>query len=119
MLNTAILTELSEMTELLLSYGLDPNVEYSGLPEDPAWLAACESGNIEILEILLERGADLDRYGEEALKTGIDFCQMDIIRLLSEKGVKVTKELYEFSQEEILSDHVKEYVKKLYKEQNQ
>ena len=119
LLNTAILTELSEMTELLLSYGLDPNVEYSGLPEDPAWLAACESGNIEILEILLERGADLDRYGEEALKTGIDFCQMDIIRLLSEKGVKVTKELYEFSQEEILSDHVKEYVKKLYEEQNQ
>ena len=103
-----------DMTKLLLDYGADPNAEYTG---DPVWIAACEQGNTEILDLMLEYGADLEYYGGLGMRQAIDYCNPDVIKLLTEKGVKITEDLYQFSQENISSDHVREYVSKLYEQQ--
>ncbi len=103
-----------DMTKLLLDYGADPNAEYTG---DPVWIAACEQGNTEILDLMLEYGADLEYYGGLGMRQAIDYCNLDVIELLAQKGVKITEDLYQFSQENISSDHVREYVSKLYEQQ--
>ncbi len=66
---------------------------------------------------MLEYGADLEQYGELAMRQAIDYCNPDVIELLTEKGVKITEDLYQFSQDDIPSDHVREYVKQLYEQQ--
>ena len=116
LMHVAIFEENEEMAELLLKYGLDPNGEYA---DDPAWIYACDQGNTEILDLLLEYGADLEQYGELAMRQAIDYCNPDVIELLTEKGVKITEDLYQFSQDDIPSDHVREYVKQLYEQQHE
>lgn len=115
LMDSAIFEENEEMVELLLKYGLDPNGEYAG---EPVWIYACEQGNTEILTLLLEHGADLEFYGGKAMRQAIDYCNLDVIELLTEKGVTITEDLYQFSQDDILSDHVREYVKQLYEQQH-
>ena len=95
-----------DMTKLLLDYGADPNAEYTG---DPVWIAACEQGNTEILDVfMLEYGADLEYYGGLGMRQAIDYCNLDVIELLAQKGVKITEDLYQFSRENISSDHIRE-----------
>lgn len=98
----------------MLKYGLDPNGEYA---DDPVWIYACEQGNTEILDLLLEYGADLEQYGGKAMRQAIEYCNLDVIELLAKKGVKITEDLYQFSQDDISSDHVREYVKQIYEQQ--
>ena len=115
-MHSAIFEENEEMAELLLKYGLDPNGEYA---DEPVWIYACEQGNTEILDLLLEYGADLEYYGGLGMRQAIDYCNLDVIELLAQKGVKITEDLYQFSQDDIPSDHVCEYVKQLYEQQHE
>lgn len=110
--------ENNEMTKLLLENGADPNTSLLVDPGEPVWIYACEQGNTEILTLLLEHGADLEFYGGKAMRQAIDYCNLDVIELLTEKGVTITEDLYQFSQDDILSDHVREYVKQLYEQQH-
>ena len=66
---------------------------------------------------MLEYGADLKQYGGKAMRQAIEYCNLDVIELLAKKGVKITEDLYQFSQDDISSDHVREYVKQLYEQQ--
>ena len=66
---------------------------------------------------MLEYGADLEYYGGLGMRQAIDYCNLDVIELLAQKGVKITEDLYQFSRENISSDHIREYVSKLYEQQ--
>ena len=115
---TAIEAEDSEMTKLLLDYGADPNIDIIENSGEPVWIYACEKGNTDILNLFLEYGADLKQYGGKAMRQAIEYCNLDVIELLAKKGVKITEDLYQFSQDDISSDHVREYVKQLYEQQH-
>ena len=118
LLMTAIEAEDSEMTKLLLDYGADPNIDIIENSGEPVWIYACEKGNTDILNLFLEYGADLKQYGGKAMRQAIEYCNLDVIELLAKKGVKITEDLYQFSQDDISSDHVREYVKQLYEQQH-
>ncbi len=117
LLAETISEENYEMTKLLLEYGADPNIGAWG-NEEPVWIDTCERGNLEILDLLLEYGADLEPYGGKAMRQAIEYCNLDVIELLAQKGVKITEDLYQFSQDDIPSDHVRKYVKQLYEQQH-
>ena len=83
----------SEIVELLLKIGVNANQKHSGLR--PLHYA-CDIGNLKIVEILLENGADIDAKTdaiiEGANRTPLDIAvwleKTSVTRLLLENGCK-------------------------------
>ena len=58
------------------------------------WHAACMSkGGVEIIQLLMQNGADVDvtgKHGLMALHTATSYGHLDIVKLLVEKGKALT-----------------------------
>lgn len=78
--------ENTEVVQQLLDAGVDPNV--IGGKHYTALQAACYSGHLEIVDLLLERGADLHvSYDQtDALAKAIDSGHTAVVKRLLEKG---------------------------------
>ena len=88
-LEKAVLYGYPEIVELLLKIGVNANQKHSGLR--PLHYA-CDIGNLKIVEILLENGADIDAIVEGANRTPLDIAvwreKTSVTRLLLENGCK-------------------------------
>ena len=88
-LETAVKDGYSVIVELLLKIGVNANQKHSGLR--PLHYA-CDIGNLKIVEILLENGADIDAIVEGGNQTPLDIAvwreKTLITRLLLENGCK-------------------------------
>ncbi|KAJ7289398.1 hypothetical protein C8J57DRAFT_1459408 [Mycena rebaudengoi] len=87
-----------EMMRLLLDHGAETapmKVTSTALDRLPVYHCACRSGNLATVELLLERGADVESLSHEgtplaaALRNVVGFGPgLDIIKLLLEKGAQ-------------------------------
>ena len=88
-LEKAVLYGYSEIVELLLEIGVNANKKNTGLR--PLHYA-CDGGNLKIVEILLENGADIDAIFEGGNRTPLDIAvwreMNSITRLLLKNGCK-------------------------------
>ncbi|GIO03543.1 hypothetical protein J5TS2_42110 [Brevibacillus halotolerans] len=69
------------MVKILLEAGADP------LEDFPAMHDAVEKGNLEVVELLTQYGADVD----SGLQSAVMFDQVDIVRLLLDHGADPNK----------------------------
>ena len=77
----------AEMTRLLLDRGADPNVR-SADGRTPVLLAAARTGVVDVVRLLLDRGATLT--GQPVLSQAADAGDAAILRLLIERGADTT-----------------------------
>ncbi|UKZ71203.1 uncharacterized protein TrAtP1_012164 [Trichoderma atroviride] len=89
-LNAAIKTKHVGIIELLLSHNADPNIEYNNRS---ALENAVYSGNLHILEALLNAITDLDRQifdkGQNAFRMAVKTDKLELVELMIKKGVNV------------------------------
>jgi ankyrin repeat protein len=79
---------LAEVKRLVIDCGIDPNAREDDKSATPLH-AAAESGSPEVVEFLLEHGADLnarDKYGDTPLHYAAAFGHPETVRLLLERG---------------------------------
>jgi len=71
-LNIAIANQNLAMIQLLLNYNANPN----GHPQEPTppLLQAAEIGNLEIVKLLVNAGADINQYGWNDERYTAEFC---------------------------------------------
>ncbi|KAJ7595623.1 ankyrin repeat-containing domain protein [Mycena floridula] len=74
----------SEVVEYLLNHGADPNAH-------DVTLSDAVYGGLEIVKMLIDKGANLQVQGEAALETASRRGELDIVKLLIEKGVSPKK----------------------------
>jgi ankyrin repeat protein len=88
-LNMAIESQSHEVAAALLHYGANPNVRFGG-GRTPLMLAAAK-GNIQIVTMLLDAGADISAVDSErgwsALKYAEESERRVVIKILTERGV--------------------------------
>lgn len=78
------------IVKLLVKYGADPNGT-EGICNQTALLVAASNGDTEIIQVLLEAGADInhrDWNGWSALMHACSKGRADAVRLLREKGAR-------------------------------
>ena len=78
--------------KLLLSHRADVNASSSNLQRTPLLIAARYPGSVELLRLLLEKGADLhakDKNGASALGLAATYANVDVVRFLVESGSDV------------------------------
>ena len=72
--------------------GVDPNVK--NVDEQTALHLAAEQGNLKCVELLLQKGADVnavDRWEGTPMSCAVEEGHMDVVRLLMGHGAKVTE----------------------------
>lgn len=117
-----IIQELNADKEILLSIAIirrdidivsflitrkDCNINYSNVNGTTPliWATVCCNGNLEIVSLLLQAGADVnhrDNNNETALTYAVKFNSLDIVVLLLENGAKEDTSI-SFSNTEIMS----------------
>ncbi|KAJ7595739.1 ankyrin repeat-containing domain protein [Mycena floridula] len=75
-----------KVVEYLLNHGADPNAHDS-------ILFYAVYGGLQIAELVIDKGADLQVQGEAALEIASKDGKLDIVKLLIEKGVSPKKEI--------------------------
>jgi ankyrin repeat protein len=78
----------TEVVNLLLENGADPNVEHSFFGK-PVLMFAVEVGQTDVVRLLLEKGANPDDKRGTALAEAVIGGHTEIVKLLLEKGVDV------------------------------
>ena len=75
--------------ELFLDAGMNPNVTSRKAGREPALWHAANNGRLEVMELLLDRGADLDarqNFGYTVLMKVAFNCQADVLEFLLKRG---------------------------------
>ena len=75
--------------KLLVSHGADVNARSTSLQRTPLLIAARYPGSVEVLRLLLDKGADmhaLDRNGASALGLAATYADVGVVRFLVENG---------------------------------
>jgi ankyrin repeat protein len=75
--------------KLLLSHGADVNARSTNLQRTPLLIAARYPGSVEVLRLLLDKGADLhakDRNGASALGLATTYADVGVVHFLVENG---------------------------------
>jgi ankyrin repeat protein len=83
-LQIAALRKDTELVELLLNKGASPN--HCSEPDWPLLRSAALAGSVEVMRQLIEGGADVARFGGEALLTAVRRKHIEIARILLEAG---------------------------------
>jgi hypothetical protein len=83
-LQIAALRKNTELVELLLNKGASPN--HRSEPGWPLLRSAAFGGSVEVIRQLIEGGADVARFGGEALLTALHKKHIEIARVLLEAG---------------------------------
>ena len=89
-LGVAIVNRDEQVVRLLLDYGADPNVKLAG---SPLIIEALRNDSAEILQMLIEKGADVnatrEEYGDTPLMYAVAPQQMEAIKLLLSRGADI------------------------------
>jgi ankyrin repeat protein len=75
--------------KLLVEHGADVNARSTNLERTPLLVAASFPGTVEILQLLLSKGADIhvkDKGGMHALGRAATYADVDVVRFLVEHG---------------------------------
>src|SRR5215831_3490856 len=83
--------------ELLIEHGADVNARSDNLQRTPLLVAASYPGSVEVLKLLIRRGADIhakDRTGTHALGRATSFADVSVVRFLVEHGCDPNEEGY-------------------------
>ena len=83
--------DLAKM-KLLIAAGADVNARSNDLGRTPLLIAASYPSSVEILKLLLDKGADLgarDRAGQNALGLAAASSDISVVRFLVERGLDV------------------------------
>lgn len=90
--------DIKKAEELLTEYGLDVNEMYYPSssefePERSVFNEACASGYLDMVQMLLEKGADVNRQGRTGYTPLMDACflsgNLDMVKLLVSEGADV------------------------------
>ncbi len=76
--------------KLLVEYGADVNARSTNLERTPLLIAASYPGTVAILQLLLDKGADVhakDKSGMHALGRAVTYADVDVVRFLVEHGL--------------------------------
>ncbi len=79
---------------LLIAAGADVNARSASAGLTPLLIAASYPGTVEILKLLLEKGADLrarERNGRNALALAAESADVNVVRFLMERGLDVNE----------------------------
>jgi ankyrin repeat protein len=79
---------------LLVEHGANVNAVSKNLGRTPLLIAAGYPNTVPVLELLLDKGADLrarDRSGENALRKAARFSDVSVVRFLHEQGMNVNE----------------------------
>lgn len=78
-----------ELVQYFVDHGADVNAPAVGIPAHAPLMYAAEFGYVEIGKLLLEKGADInkwDSFGDAALAVAAFHGQMDFVKMLVAKG---------------------------------
>ena len=78
--------------KLLISRGADVNARSTSLQRTPLLIAARYPGSVEVLRLLLDKGADLhakDTNGASALSLAVTYADVAVVRFLVENGINL------------------------------
>jgi ankyrin repeat protein len=81
-----------ELVQAFLDHGADVDAAQSGIPEHSALMYAAENGFIEIGELLLAQGADInkvDAFNDPAVNVAAFYGQLEFIKMLVEHGAEL------------------------------
>jgi ankyrin repeat protein len=81
-----------ERVRLLVARGANVNAKSSNLGRTPLLIAASYPGSVELLRILLDKGAELhvrERNGTNALGCAVRWADVDVVRFLVDRGMDV------------------------------
>jgi ankyrin repeat protein len=83
--------------KLLVEHGADVNARSTNLQRTPLLVAASYPGTVEILRLLVSKGADIharDKSGVHALGRATTYADVDVVRFLVEHGCDPNEEGY-------------------------
>lgn len=83
--------------KLLVERGADVNARSTNLQRTPLLVAASYPGDVEILQLLLNKGADIharDKSGTHALGRAATYADVDVVRFLVDHGCDPNEEGY-------------------------
>lgn len=90
-----------QKVRVLIEHGADVNARSSGLCRTPLLVASGYPGTVDLLELLLDRGADLrakDAAGFTALSLAMLNADVDVLRFLVGRGLDPLAEMSPFPQ---------------------
>jgi len=85
-----------EKVRLLVDRGANVNARSSGLGRTPLLVAAASPGSVDVLTLLLARGADLratDTAGFNALAVAMQSADVDVVRFLVDRGLDPNEDM--------------------------
>ena len=97
---TALMWAIPDLAKvkLLIASGADVNAKSKDLQRSPILIAASYPGSVEVLRLLLNRGADIhtkDKNGIHALGRATFSADIEVVRFLVENGCDVNEPGYE------------------------
>src|SRR5207249_9712223 len=96
---TALMWAIPDLAKVrvLVEHGANVNARSTTLQRTPLLVAASYPGTVEILQLLLNKGADIhakDRSGMHALGRAATYADVDVVRFLVEHGCDPNEEGY-------------------------
>jgi len=96
---TALMWAIPDLpkVQVLLAHGANVNARSTTLQRTPMLVAASYPGTVEILRLLLSKGADIhakDKGGMHALGRAATYADVDVVRFLVEHGCDPNEEGY-------------------------
>lgn len=80
------------LIEALFAAGLDKDYASDAAPGHSVLMWAAEAGHIRMVEAVLDAGADIDKldlYGDPAVSVAAFHGELDVVKLLVERGAKL------------------------------